>query len=151
MVETQKRNLHFRNLLCESSLQLANSGSEQGDEGMAPDKDGSCLYCSNLPFYQEITQAYVLVQQHQLRWFCGLLFPSKPWKAWRMMMWVQTTLISWTTSYDNTYFSLCPLSIQPAMSVSTKQCQVLTMWDSIYFLCIRLFYRWFRIFIQKIT
>ena len=50
-------------------LQLANLcalqlGAEPGDEGMAQGKDGTCLYCPNLPFCQEITQAYALAQQH---------------------------------------------------------------------------------------
>ncbi len=47
-----------------------------------------------------------------------------------------TPAISCTTCYDNTYHSLCTLSTQPAMPVSANQCQVLTRWDSIYFLCI---------------
>ena len=35
-----------------------------GDDGMAPDKDGTRLYFPNLSFCQEITRAYALVQQH---------------------------------------------------------------------------------------
>jgi len=50
-----------------SAFATHTSGAEQGDEGMALDKDGSWLYCPNLPFSQEIIQAYALVQQHQLR------------------------------------------------------------------------------------
>jgi hypothetical protein len=52
---------------CVSAFTTHTSGAEQGDEGMAQDKDGNCLFCPNLPFSQEIIQAYVLVQQHQLR------------------------------------------------------------------------------------
>ena len=38
--------------------QVARSGAEFGDDGMAPGKDGTCLYCPNLSFCQEITLAY---------------------------------------------------------------------------------------------
>ena len=71
------RGLHFRNLLSGRDLQLARSGAELGDEGMAPVKNGTCLYCLNLSFCQEITQAYALVQQHLRRWCCGRLLPVK--------------------------------------------------------------------------
>ena len=59
-------------------LQLARSGAEFGDDGMAPDKDGTGLYCPNLSFCQEITRAYALVRQHERRWCCGRLLPVKP-------------------------------------------------------------------------
>ena len=52
---------------CVSAFATHNSNTDLGDEGMAPDKDGTCLLCPNLSLCQEITRAYVLVQQHQLR------------------------------------------------------------------------------------
>ena len=42
-------------------LASASSGAEFGDDGMAPDNDGTCLYSPTLAFCQEITRAYVLV------------------------------------------------------------------------------------------
>ena len=57
---------------------VARSGAEFGDDGMAPDKDGTCLYCPNLSFCQEIVRAYALVQQHQPRWCCGRPLSVKP-------------------------------------------------------------------------
>ena len=71
MVETEKEKLHFRHfklLWALLQVRVARSGAEFGDDGMDPDKDGTCLYCPNLSFCQEITRAYALVQQHQPRW-----------------------------------------------------------------------------------
>ena len=73
-----KRKIAFQELVVWARLQVARSGAEFGDDGMAPDKDGTCLYCPNLSFCQEITRAYALVQQHQPRWCCGRLLPVKP-------------------------------------------------------------------------
>jgi hypothetical protein len=67
LVETQKKKNCIAETCCVSAFATHTSGAEQGDEGMALDKDGSCLYCPNLPFSQEIIRAYALVQQHQLR------------------------------------------------------------------------------------
>ena len=78
IVETQKRNIAFQELVVWARLQLARSGAEFGGDGMAPDKDGTCLYCPNLSFCQEITRAYALVQQHERRWCCGSLLLVKP-------------------------------------------------------------------------
>jgi len=66
IVETHKKNCIAETCFV-SAFATHTSGAEQGDEGMALDKDGSCLYCPNLPFSQEIIRAYALVQQHQLR------------------------------------------------------------------------------------
>ena len=62
-----------------SSFATHTSGAEQGDEGMALDKDGSCLYCPNLPFSQEIIRAYAQIV---------LWAPTRPetMKAWIMMI-----------------------------------------------------------------
>ena len=73
-----KRKIAFQELVVWARLQFARSGAKFGDDGMAPDKDGTCLYCPNLSFCPEITRAYALVQQHQPRWCCGRLLPVKP-------------------------------------------------------------------------
>ncbi len=62
------------------------------------------------------------------------------------MIWVKSTTMSCTTCYDNTYFSQCTLPTQPAMSVSTKQCKMLTRWDSVYFLWIERIHKPIQIF-----
>ena len=76
--------------------------------------------------------------------------PSKTMRAWRLMIWVKSTTMSCTTCYDNTYFSQCTLSTQPAMSVSTKQCKMLTRWDSLYFLWIKWIHKPIQIFHKPI-
>ena len=73
-----KRKNAFQELVLWAQLQLASSGAVLGDDGMAPDKDGTCLYCPYLSFCQEITRAYALVQQHKSKWCCGHLLPVKP-------------------------------------------------------------------------
>ena len=87
-----------------------------------------------------------LSQQYQLNWCCGSLLPVIPLKAQRLMIWVKSTTMSCTTCYDNTFFSQCTLSTQPAMSVSTKQCKMLTRWDSVYFLWIQWIHKPIQIF-----
>ena len=112
---------------------------------MAPDKDGTCLYCPNLPFCQEISWTYVILQQHQLNWCCGSLLPVKPWGLGDWWFgWNQQQCHALCVM--NKYFSQCTLSTQPAMSVSTKQCKMLTRWDSLYFLWIEWIHKPIQIF-----
>ena len=66
-------------------MQLAKSGAELGDEGMAPDKDGTCVYCPNLSFCQEITRAYdgAATLAQMVLWAPT---PRQTMKAWRLMI-----------------------------------------------------------------
>ena len=89
-----KRKIALQELVVWAQLQLARSGAEFSDDGMAPDKDGTCLYCPNLSFCQEITRAYALVQQHERRWCCGRLLwrPAGRWSWLRIGL---SPLASW--------------------------------------------------------
>ncbi len=71
------------------------------------------------------------------QWVLWAPTPSKTMKAWRLMIWVQTPIISCTTCYYNTYFSRCILLAQPAMPLLSKKCEVLTRWDRVSFPCIK--------------
>ncbi len=87
----------------------------------------------NVLIYHSVKKSHAAAPAQMVLWEPT---PSTTMKAWRLMMWVQTTMISCTTCYYNTHFSLHTLSTQPAMPVSTKQCEVLTRWHRVYFLCI---------------
>ncbi len=96
-----KRKIAFQELVvCERARRTQHDCNspvlaELGDEGMAPDKDGTCSFCPNLSFCQEITWAYALVQHQQM--VLGSLTPRKTMKLWRLMIWAQMTIISCTS------------------------------------------------------